>query len=178
MSTSKVYCPISPWRNKNLAVALKNWIKPAIKFSSESRISLEFLYWSKSILWRILGLATDLKTHKKLIMIMQLTMWLLKVFDKIFLLKNGVWKFIVRLVTHGLHLSHFLLPLQHYRWVFLTFQTLAHVQTATQYRQKFVLPPETVTSTVKHGKKFSFCQRPWHLHVINYLQLHKYVLSY
>ena len=52
------------------------------------------------------------------------------------------------------------------------FQIVAQVQTATQYKQQaiqvqLVLPSETITNTVKHGKICPFCQKPGYLYIIN-----------
>ena len=34
------------------------------------------------------------------------TMWLLKAFEKVFLLQNRLWEFIIRQAIHGLYLFH------------------------------------------------------------------------
>ena len=64
--------PNLPCKNKNLAITLKYWTKSAIKLSMKHR--LHFSNSFISILWNILVPTTDLKTHKKLRIINNITL--------------------------------------------------------------------------------------------------------
>ena len=59
----------------------------------------------------------------------------------------------------------------------LMFQTKAHVQTSTQYRQKLVLSPETINNAVIHEKIYLFCKKPVYLHVIKHSQVTWYQIN-
>ena len=77
--------PNLPCRNINLARAIKNGIKSAIKLSVKDRI--HFPNSSQSIFWKIVGPATDVKTHKNVVYNISYD---LKAFDKIFLAENRI----------------------------------------------------------------------------------------
>ena len=60
--------PNLPCRNKKLAIALRNWIKLAIKLSMKDGIHLLNLFVSLKVFCKeFVGLNTDLKTHKKVV---------------------------------------------------------------------------------------------------------------
>ena len=77
--------PNLPCRNKNLAIAIKDSVKSAIKLSMKDRI--HFPNSSQSILRKIVGTTTDLKTHKKVVYNISYD---LKAYDKIFLVENRI----------------------------------------------------------------------------------------